>query len=174
MFYIDASTVETINNDLKTMALAKKAGGSPSDTLAWLARQQEKWLAVYNNTDDTSLDLRVYFHARSHGSTLITTRNHRMITLAQRVEPEYNVSEMLAAEAQILLEKTAGCSANIDEQGATLVQVRCNIFQPCASRHYSHVSTYRNWGLSLADRPGRRIHSHTQMQKLRLSRHAPN
>jgi hypothetical protein len=94
VFYIDATSATTIEADLKSIALAKGAGDNPSDALTWLARLSEEWLMVYNNADDTTLELRRYFPTCSHGKILVTTRNRRIILLGQGVEPHCHVSEM--------------------------------------------------------------------------------
>ncbi|KAG9125348.1 hypothetical protein FRC07_007991 [Ceratobasidium sp. 392] len=61
VFYVDASSDETISADLKMIALVKGAGSTADDALTWLAAQDEKWLIVFNNADNTSLDLQRYF-----------------------------------------------------------------------------------------------------------------
>jgi hypothetical protein len=123
VFYIDATSATTIEADLKSIALAKHAGDSPSDALAWMARLTEEWLVVYNNADDTSLDLRQYFPACSTGKILVTTRNRRMITLAQGVEPYSHISEMLIEDAQRLLAKVT-MREDTGASGGALIKVR--------------------------------------------------
>jgi hypothetical protein len=82
-----------IEADLKRIALTKRVGDNATDALTWLARLKGNWLIVCNYADDTSLNLRQYFPACSHGNILITTRNQQMINLAQGVEAECHVSD---------------------------------------------------------------------------------
>ena len=51
VYFIDATTAETIQTDFRTIALAKEI--SEEDTRDWFARQKEEWLLLFNNADDT-------------------------------------------------------------------------------------------------------------------------
>ncbi|KAJ7689076.1 hypothetical protein B0H14DRAFT_2487159 [Mycena olivaceomarginata] len=51
-FFIDASTIATIDTGLKNIAVVKGSGDSPQDGLLWLASRVEEWLLVFDNTDD--------------------------------------------------------------------------------------------------------------------------
>jgi hypothetical protein len=126
VFYIDASSAATISADLKNIAAIKKAGETEDDALAWLAGQDERWLIVFNNADNTSLDLKRYFPACSHGDILITTRNHQLINLAHAADAHCKVSGMLPEDAKELLLKTSGVAKNIatEECSTVLVKVR--------------------------------------------------
>src|SRR3984957_18633645 len=75
VFFVDASTVETITTDLRSIAVAKGVGNSENDALNWLSRQRKEWLLLFNSADDTMLNLRDYFPRCSHGNILITSRN---------------------------------------------------------------------------------------------------
>ena len=76
VYFVDASTAETINADLISIAVAKGAGESTQDALEWLAGLREEWLLLLDNADDPALNLRDYFPRCSHGNILITSRNH--------------------------------------------------------------------------------------------------
>ncbi|KAG9125347.1 hypothetical protein FRC07_007990 [Ceratobasidium sp. 392] len=106
VFYIDASSDKTISVDLRAIASVKGAGSTTDDALTWLASQDEKWLIVFNNADDTSLDLRQYFPVCYHGDILITTRNHQMISIAGETQPsvkaERRISGMAPGDAKKL------------------------------------------------------------------------
>ncbi|KAG9087627.1 hypothetical protein FS749_002797 [Ceratobasidium sp. UAMH 11750] len=125
IFYIDATSATTIDTELKNIALAKKAGENPSDALSWLAEQPGKWLVVYNNADDPSLDLYPFFPACPRGKILVTTRNRRITTLAHGPGSNLHISGMLAEEAQELLAKATGVSSGLGDAGEVLVKASC-------------------------------------------------
>ncbi|KAG9123041.1 hypothetical protein FRC07_000316 [Ceratobasidium sp. 392] len=122
IFYIDSTSKSTIDADLTQIALAKKAGRYSSDALLWLARLQERWLIIYNNADDTSLNLRGYFPVCSHGNILVTTRNHGMVNITRGIDASCHVSSMSEDEAYRLLAKAAGLSEIVDAPGEELVK----------------------------------------------------
>jgi len=114
VFFVDASTVETITTDLRSIAVAKGAGNSENDALNWLSRQREEWLLLFNNADDTMLNLRDYFPRCSRGNILITSRNHdiRQHALGQR--SHFKVSDLTETEAERLLLDVAGINDDED------------------------------------------------------------
>ncbi|KAG8706136.1 hypothetical protein FRC09_002554 [Ceratobasidium sp. 395] len=123
IFYADCTSKHTIDADLKRIALARNVGDCANDALTWLARLQERWLIVYDNADDTSINLRGYFPSCSHGSILITTRNYGMTKLARGVGGNCHVSNMSEDEARGLLAKATGMAQGIGAPGAVLVEV---------------------------------------------------
>ncbi|KAG8723718.1 hypothetical protein FRC09_002056 [Ceratobasidium sp. 395] len=123
LFYVDCTTKHTIDADLKRIALAKNVGDYASDALTWLARLRERWLIVYNNADDTSINLRGYFPSCSHGSILVTTRNRGVANLARGVDANCPVSSMSEDEAKELLATAAGLAQDIGSSGVALVEV---------------------------------------------------
>ena len=60
IFYVDASTKETISAGLINVALAKGIGESEEATLIWFSRQREEWLPVLDNADDPTFSLHPY------------------------------------------------------------------------------------------------------------------
>ena len=101
VFFIDASTAETIDTDLRNIALAKEIGNTAEDAILWLAVQREEWLLLFDGADDAALNLRKFFPQCSHGNILITSRNPET-----RVHsPHFNckVSDMTQGEATRLL-----------------------------------------------------------------------
>ncbi|KAJ7434423.1 FabD lysophospholipase-like protein, partial [Mycena latifolia] len=89
---------QTIENDLATLALAKKVGKTFQDSLLWLSNQQTEWLIVFNNADDVNLVQ--YFPSGSHGNILVTSRNPDLRQLAQAT---HKVEQMALEEATNLL-----------------------------------------------------------------------
>lgn len=101
VFYIDASTSQTIDTELKNIALGKDIGDTADDMIIWLARQCEEWLLLFNNADDITLNLVKFFPSCSHGNILITTRNHGSRIYAPGFS--YNVASMTPDDAKDLL-----------------------------------------------------------------------
>ncbi|KAJ7765912.1 hypothetical protein DFH07DRAFT_770052 [Mycena maculata] len=75
IFMVDASTADTIDTDLKSIAVTKNAGDVPQDALRWLSSQHDDWLIFFDNADDPKINLNSYFPRCSHGNILITSRN---------------------------------------------------------------------------------------------------
>ena len=122
VFYVDASTKETISADLSQIALAKGIGESEKDTLDWLCRQRKEWLLLLDNADDPTLKLRSYFPRCSHGNILITSRNRDICAYA----PQFcQVSDMHPDEARDLLLKHARLehSNETEAHATTIVKV---------------------------------------------------
>ncbi|KAF8224846.1 hypothetical protein L208DRAFT_1122411, partial [Tricholoma matsutake] len=75
VFFIDATTAQTIDADLKNITLGKEIGENANDTIIWLARKHEEWLLLFDNADNIMLNLSQFFPSCSHGNILITSRN---------------------------------------------------------------------------------------------------
>ncbi|KAH8834428.1 hypothetical protein DL96DRAFT_1810700 [Flagelloscypha sp. PMI_526] len=82
VFFADASDKFTLENDLKTIALAVSDKPTIDDALYLLRKTKEEWLLFLDNADDPSLDLRPYI-LWPHGNVLITTRNREVRVHAQ-------------------------------------------------------------------------------------------
>src|ERR1700722_18018218 len=102
VLFVDASTVETITADLRSIAVAKGIGDSKNDTLNWLSRQRKEWLLLFNNANDTMLNLRDYFPCCSHGNILITSRNYKIRQHATSQQSHCKVSGLTETEAGCL------------------------------------------------------------------------
>ena len=120
VFFVDASTVETITTDLRSIAVAKEVGDSENDALTCLCRKREEWLLLFNNADDTMLNLRNYFPRCSHGNILITSRNHDIRHHATGQRSHYKVSSMSESDARRLLLHVAGLG---DEEHANETEI---------------------------------------------------
>ncbi|KAF8596393.1 FabD/lysophospholipase-like protein [Ceratobasidium sp. AG-I] len=108
VFYIDATTRETILSGLTSLAKAVEAGETPAEALTWLASQEERWLLLLNNADDTELNLYDFFPVCAHGDILITTRNQQTIVHTQGPGSYCRVGAMRPDDALDLLLKTSG------------------------------------------------------------------
>ncbi|THH16169.1 hypothetical protein EW146_g4419 [Bondarzewia mesenterica] len=109
VFFVDASTADTIEADLKNIALAEGVGDSALDATSWLAGRRENWLLLFNNADDPSLNLRSHFPPCSHGNIIITSRNRNMRNHATQSSP---ISEMAEEDATDLLLKMTETDRN--------------------------------------------------------------
>jgi hypothetical protein len=108
IFFIDASKVETITADLRSIAVTKGIGDSENDMLNWLSRQCNKWLLLFNNADNTMLNLQDYFSHCSHGNILITSRNYNICQHATGQQSHCKVSGLMETEAGCLLLNIVG------------------------------------------------------------------
>ncbi|TRM67411.1 hypothetical protein BD626DRAFT_544908 [Schizophyllum amplum] len=108
VFYMDASTKDTLIADFKALAIAKEVGKRMEDALNWLARHNEEWLLFFNNADDPKLNIKQYFPSCSHGNILITTRNRAPLGHSSAAIPHCNVGAMSLSDATSLLLQMAG------------------------------------------------------------------
>ncbi|KAG8696487.1 hypothetical protein FRC09_008481 [Ceratobasidium sp. 395] len=121
VIFVDATSEETIKADLKILATAKKVGDESDDALSWLAVESQNWLMVFNNADNTSLDLQRFFPSCSHGNIIITTRNRQMIVMAQK-EAHHQVSGLSCEDALQLLLKVSEAKGKVRAAGIALVE----------------------------------------------------
>ncbi|CCO33378.1 hypothetical protein BN14_07453 [Rhizoctonia solani AG-1 IB] len=105
--YIDASTQQSIHNELKDVAIVKRVGDTHHSALQWLESNRIPWLLVYDNADDSSVPMRDYIPRCSHGSLIITTRLPGMASLARGPSSECRMSSMEPEDALTLLLKCA-------------------------------------------------------------------
>ena len=128
VYFVDATTAETIQTEFRTIALAK--GIDEEDARNWFARQKEEWLLLFNNADDTTFNLRNYFPRCSHGNILITTRNRDAVRHASNVRSSFQVSGMNLNDATTLLLKISGFqephTKETEGLAEEVVKVRCH------------------------------------------------
>ncbi|QRV99989.1 nephrocystin-3 protein [Ceratobasidium sp. AG-Ba] len=122
VFYVDATSEETILSHLAMIAVVKKAGETSNDALAWLARQSQNWLLIFNNADFGSRILEKFLPRSSHGKVIVTTRNHGMVALAHGAEADYSVSGMSSDDALKLLLEASQAKGDSTEAGPALVE----------------------------------------------------
>ncbi|KAF7328281.1 hypothetical protein MSAN_02488700 [Mycena sanguinolenta] len=75
VFFIDTSSIATIDAGLKNIAVMKHFGDSQQDGLLWLTINIQEWLLVFDNADDPSIDLQDFIPECDHGNIIITSRN---------------------------------------------------------------------------------------------------
>src|SRR3984957_6956493 len=109
VFFVDTTTVDTITADLRSIAIDKGIGDSEKDrkdALDLLSKERKEWLLLYNNTDDTRLNLQNYFPSCYHSNILITSRNHDICQHVRR--SNCKVSGPTEADARCLLLEISG------------------------------------------------------------------
>ncbi|KAJ7848221.1 hypothetical protein B0H13DRAFT_1645682, partial [Mycena leptocephala] len=104
IFFIDSSSIDTINKGLKILAQTKTVGESSKDALQFLRSKQEEWLLFFDNADDPKINLNTYFPQCDHGNILITSRNPGLCVYAGS---HSTVSDMEETDAIDLLLRSA-------------------------------------------------------------------
>jgi hypothetical protein len=130
VFFIDASSEETIIADLENIARAKGKGDSSEDTLRWLSKLIEEWLLVFDNADDTKLNLLKFFPRSFHGNIVVTSRNGETRIYAPDLRSESKVSRLITDDAIDLLFRTARVTPDQSGQSRILAE---NIVEVCFS-----------------------------------------
>ncbi|KAJ7728721.1 P-loop containing nucleoside triphosphate hydrolase protein [Mycena metata] len=102
-FFVDASTIETINIGFKNIARLQNAGKSSDNALEWLMTKREQWLLFFDNADDPRLNLNKFLPQCTHGNIIITTQNLEL----QVYGASSHVFDMEEDEAVALLLKSA-------------------------------------------------------------------
>ncbi|KAH8804037.1 hypothetical protein DL96DRAFT_1823082 [Flagelloscypha sp. PMI_526] len=100
VFFVNASSQLTLENDFKAIAETKSLGTSMNDAMYFLSNNNDEWLLFLDNADDPQLDLHP-FVAWEHGNVLITSRNSEIRIHAPRCSVE--VDNLVEDEAIILL-----------------------------------------------------------------------
>ncbi|KAH8833245.1 hypothetical protein DL96DRAFT_1677432 [Flagelloscypha sp. PMI_526] len=100
VFFVNASSQLTLENDLKAIAASKSLGSSMEDTMHFLRNHKAEWLLFLDNADDPKFDLHP-FVAWSHGNVLITSRNPESRTHAPKCS--LHVDSLEEEEAMSLL-----------------------------------------------------------------------
>ncbi|KAJ7864209.1 P-loop containing nucleoside triphosphate hydrolase protein [Mycena leptocephala] len=123
-FFLDASTMETINTGLKEIAVAKNAGNSAQDALKWLVNNHEKWLLFFDNADDPTIKLNTFLPKCNHGNIVITSRNPGLHVYAGS---HSLVTDMEEADAVPLLLRSAALeiSPKNEKIAAEIVKELC-------------------------------------------------
>ncbi|KAF8182443.1 hypothetical protein K438DRAFT_1724919 [Mycena galopus ATCC 62051] len=104
IFFVDTSTIVTIETGLKSIAIAKDFGNSAQDGLLWLTSKVEEWLLFFDNADDPSINLYNFIPQCNHGNIIITSRNPGLCVYAGS---HSLVSDMEEEDAVALLLKSA-------------------------------------------------------------------
>ncbi|KAJ7290549.1 hypothetical protein C8J57DRAFT_1445391 [Mycena rebaudengoi] len=99
VFFLDASTIDTIKSGLKNIALTQSIGSEDDDTPRWLASRHDEWLLIFDNADDPHINLFNYFPPSSCGNILITSRNPHLHVHAP--DSHHHISDMGEEDAAL-------------------------------------------------------------------------
>ena len=117
VFWVDASSVESITMSLRGISSISAAQGSClndsiESVLQWMSKIQEEWLIVFDNADDPPVYVvDKFIPPGNRGNILITSRNRsmgRVISFENLIE----INEMEEADAIILLLKASCLDAS--------------------------------------------------------------
>ncbi|KAJ7099151.1 hypothetical protein C8R44DRAFT_716814 [Mycena epipterygia] len=118
IFFIDSSSIETIETGLKNIAKTKAVGDSSQSALQYLRSKKEEWLLFFDNADDPKINLNDYFPQCDHGNIIITSRNPGLVVYASS---HSIVSDMEEMDAVDLLLRSAGEEATDDNKTAAVL-----------------------------------------------------
>ncbi|KAJ7081506.1 P-loop containing nucleoside triphosphate hydrolase protein, partial [Mycena epipterygia] len=129
IFFIDSSSIETIETGLINIAKTKAVGESSQDALQWLQSKQDEWLLFFDNADDPKINLNDYFPQCDHGNIIITSRNPGLVVHASAHSV---ISDMEEIDAVDLLLRSAGEEATDDKKTAAVQIVKVLHYLPLA------------------------------------------
>ncbi|KAJ7272241.1 P-loop containing nucleoside triphosphate hydrolase protein [Mycena rebaudengoi] len=130
VFFLDASTIDTIKAGFKNIALTQSIGSDDEDASHWLASSHEEWLLIFDNADDPSIKLFNYFPQSSSGNILITSRNPQLYVHAPNCH--HHISDMEEEDAVQLLLASAIQPLTIETQNLARDIVKALYFFPLA------------------------------------------
>lgn len=104
IFWVNASTPDTVEQSFREIADEIHTGKSSKDVKKRLASCEEEWLLIIDNADVPTLDLTCYFPSGNPGNILVTTRNPECCQHAPDAHIE--IGKMTPEEAISLLLKT--------------------------------------------------------------------
>ncbi|KAJ7267066.1 hypothetical protein C8J57DRAFT_1228685 [Mycena rebaudengoi] len=114
VFFLDASTADTLRAGLKNIALTQSIGNDHKDALRWLALYNKEWLLIFDNADDPKLNLFNFFPQSTHGNILITSRNPQLRVHAP--DAHHKISDLEEEAAVKLLLVSAAESATSENE----------------------------------------------------------
>ena len=125
IFFIDTSTIATIETGLKNIAVMKDSGNSPQDGLLWLTRNIEGWLLFFDNADDPNFDLFPFLPRCNHGNIIITSRNPQVARYGDRSNSLVGNMDETDAVELLLRGAVKGQTADNVQKAAEIVKVCC-------------------------------------------------
>ncbi|KAJ7689762.1 hypothetical protein B0H16DRAFT_1707732 [Mycena metata] len=157
IFFIDTSTIATIETGLKNIAVMKGFGDSPQDGLLWLISKVEKWLLFFDNADDPNINLHNYIPQCNHGNVIITSRNPGMCVYAGS---NSLVLDMEEEDAVRLLLKSALQKATVHTEQIAAEIVKAGAFISKSRNLDGYLALYtRNQARLLSEKPAQ-SHDH--------------
>lgn len=141
IFYVDASSKDTIRLNLDGIAQDKRLGNNHQHTIDWLVRTHEPWLLVLDNADDPTLDLRPFIPQCSHGNVIITTRNEQLRTPKKSCQ----ILRMPLDDAKALFLRRSQINTPDDEETDNLIT---ELIEVCALSPLVYVYCCLTWEFS--------------------------
>ena len=121
IFYIDATTQQTLEADLIAIAPAI-VEQSVAACHQWLASQHEQnWLLFFDNADNVQLNLATFFPKCKFGNILVTTRNPQLSIHAGE-DADAKVADMNPEDAKgLLMQMSRANKSEENEKLAVLI-----------------------------------------------------
>ncbi|EUC58322.1 calcium-independent phospholipase A2-gamma, putative, partial [Rhizoctonia solani AG-3 Rhs1AP] len=114
VIYVDASSAEAIEKALKEFGTTNNIGEGHTSVIRWLEHCGERWLVVFDNADNASINMRQYIPARGRGGrVVITTRLPDAARLAEGPGSVCHLSTMSQSDGEALLAKIASAGNQI-------------------------------------------------------------
>ncbi|KAJ7765237.1 P-loop containing nucleoside triphosphate hydrolase protein [Mycena metata] len=158
IFFIDTSTIVTIDAGLKNIAVLKDCGDSLQDGLLWWISKVEEWLLFFDNADDPNINLQGYIPQCNHGNIIITSRNPGMCvyagsnSLVSDMEEEDVVALLLKSALQKATVHTEQIAAEIVKSlhylPLAINQARLLSEKPAQSHDRYAWTVYTTWQMS--------------------------
>jgi hypothetical protein len=109
VFFIDATTKDTLEAGFLAIAAAKGIESTVDDTLLWLANADKPFFLLMDNADDPELEIRKYMPRSTEANVLVTTRYRPLgDNYASGPEAVIDLAALREDEALNLLVRTAG------------------------------------------------------------------
>jgi len=126
IFYVDATSEDTIQTDLEAIAPGNSKRTAEA-SLRWLASQtSQNWLLVFDNADNVDLKLKRYFPSCFSGNILITTRNRELRHYtAKDADADVKGMDLEDAKNLLLVQSRAENNRGNQALAETIVQVNC-------------------------------------------------
>ncbi|MCJ1277133.1 hypothetical protein MMC21_004943 [Puttea exsequens] len=105
VFWIDASTIDTIQRCFAQIALVLQVDKDIDSVRRVLVNAPQPWLLIFDNADDPNLPLTLYFPAGDRGDIVITSRNPEC--RQYNTVGSQEIGRMSYDDAEALLSKTA-------------------------------------------------------------------
>ncbi|KAK7028418.1 FabD/lysophospholipase-like protein, partial [Favolaschia claudopus] len=144
IFFVDATSEQTAETDLKLLAPIGSED-TAQEGLQWLANQQTEWLLLFDNADDTQLDMGKFFPPCSFGNIIITTRNPEVCQHAELCPngQVFRVSDLDVEDAKNLLLKLVGTKGKVPnkEDLATAIVQELHCFALAVAQAGGYIYT---------------------------------
>ncbi|KAK0463287.1 hypothetical protein IW261DRAFT_1408475 [Armillaria novae-zelandiae] len=115
VWFLDATSNATLTADFETLGKAACVGGSVKDVKDFLRRMHEDWLVIFDNADDSNVDLSNYIPQCNHGSVIITSHLTVFNQIAS-LDSHIDFGDLGQSDAVDLLLKHAHMDYNNDNQ----------------------------------------------------------